>query len=413
MADYKLNFYSFSEHPDSDSCWSLSTGPDGRIYAASCSEISPGGIVKLTRHDSNSDSTKYLFDIDEAVNDPWNSGRATQCKIHYSFAPSKKDGIMYMATHLSGPPFDQQFYSPWLSWNDPKRCFRGSAIIAYDVNQDKILSWDTMIPKEGCRCLCLDEDNDLLYSISYPRDHLIVYDIKKRQQRDIGRIGSVNSQALFLDKRHRVWTTDDSGHFIRYDPKKDVIEYSPLIVPHDNKLQSGWHSVLYDVVSAPDGESVFATAWAVSPHLMRIWPDKGEWGKIDDLGPITQEHDLNVPMDLGSDHCGGLTFGPDGYLYYGASRRKDSTHNSQTTAGEEQECVIWKMNIETLKREEVVVLEREDGIANYLTRGAIDKNGDLFFGTISHGQNIPAGYFKLQIPEENKIDIKIPLRVWG
>ena len=56
----------------------------------------------------------YLFSLDEMVNDPGDSGRATQCKIHYSFAPSMSDGILYMATHLSGPPIDQPAYSPWL-----------------------------------------------------------------------------------------------------------------------------------------------------------------------------------------------------------------------------------------------------------------------------------------------------------
>jgi hypothetical protein len=30
---YTSRWYQFTEHPESDSCWSLSTGPDGRIYA--------------------------------------------------------------------------------------------------------------------------------------------------------------------------------------------------------------------------------------------------------------------------------------------------------------------------------------------------------------------------------------------
>ncbi|HPO09543.1 MAG TPA: hypothetical protein PLZ55_12800, partial [bacterium] len=209
---YPNKYYSFSEHPDSDSCWSLSTGPDGRIYAAACCEGTPGGVVKLTRYNEATDSLDYLFDLDRVVEDPHDSGRATQCKIHYSFAPSMADGILYMATHLSGPPVDQPFYSPWRSWHDPKRCFRGAALLAYDTNSDTPLWWDTFIPKEGCRCLLHDEERGLLYALSYPRDHFIVYDIAKRTMRDIGRIGSINAQVLFLDRKHRVWTTSDHGH---------------------------------------------------------------------------------------------------------------------------------------------------------------------------------------------------------
>jgi len=108
---YQASWYPFKEHPDSDSCWSLSVGPDGRIYAASCCERMPGQTVKVVRYDEKTDFLEYLFDMDKMVDDPRDSGRATHCKIHYSFAPSLSDGVLYMATHLSGPPIDRPVYS--------------------------------------------------------------------------------------------------------------------------------------------------------------------------------------------------------------------------------------------------------------------------------------------------------------
>jgi len=39
---YAVKWYPFTGHPDSDTCWSLSVGPDGRIYAAACAESLPG-----------------------------------------------------------------------------------------------------------------------------------------------------------------------------------------------------------------------------------------------------------------------------------------------------------------------------------------------------------------------------------
>src|SRR5262249_5024363 len=90
----QTKWYPFTEHPDADTCWSLSVGPDGRIYAAACAEGVPGGVVKVVRYNENKDALDYLFSLDEMVNDPGDSGRATQCKIHYSFAPSMSDGIL-------------------------------------------------------------------------------------------------------------------------------------------------------------------------------------------------------------------------------------------------------------------------------------------------------------------------------
>src|SRR5262249_2044560 len=91
---YRPLWYPVTGHPAADTCWSVSVGPDGRIYAAACAEGVPGGVVKVVRYNENTDALDYLFSLDEMVNDPGDSGRATQCKIHYSFAPSMADGVL-------------------------------------------------------------------------------------------------------------------------------------------------------------------------------------------------------------------------------------------------------------------------------------------------------------------------------
>jgi hypothetical protein len=409
---YPAKWYPFTCHPVSDSCWSLSVGPDGGIYAAACCEGVPGGIVKPVRYNEQTDTVDVLFDMDVMVDDPHDSGRATQCKIHYSFAPSMHDGVMFMASHLSGPPIDRPAYSPWMSWNDPERCFRGAALLAFDTKTDKVLWWDTLIPKEGCRCLLHDEERALLYALSYPRDHLFVYDIARRTRRDLGRIGSVNAQALFMDRRHRVWTTSDYGRLIRYDPEKDRMESSPYVLPHNPEFQTGWHSVFYDACASPEGDAIYAVTWIANPWLMRIWPDEGDWGRVDDLGPATQRRDTTIPYSTGLDHCGGLAFAADGMLYYVAARWRDPVHNPLPEGHKDQEGVVWRLNPKTLQREEVAVLVRPDGFAQYVSRGAVDHNGDLFFGHCAGPR--PVGLFKVTLPPERKRpNAHLPIRMWG
>jgi hypothetical protein len=412
-APYTCRFYPFFDHPNADTCWSLSVGPDGRIYASACAEGSPGGTVKLMRYNEQADKLDFLFDLAEKVDDPGDSGRATQCKIHYSFAPSMSDGIMYMATHLSGPPIDLPTYSPWYSWHDPRRCFRGAALVAYDTRKEEIAWWDTLIPKEGCRCLAFDEDRGVLYALSYPRDHFIAYDVKQRRRRDIGRIGSINGQAIFLDKKHRAYTTNDYGHLVRYTPEKDRLEWSPEPLPHDRRNQTGWHSVFYDVVASPDRESVYASTWIPQPRLMRIFPNDGEWPRVEDLGPATQDRDLTFPHSMFVDHCGGLTFAADGKLYYVASRWRDDRYNPLPPERQEREGMVWRLDPATLRREEVTLLEHPVGTAQYVSRGAVDHHGDLFFGYINHRAR-PAGIFKVTMPADRKKEnAHLPIRVWG
>ncbi|NQT85580.1 hypothetical protein HQ560_02380 [bacterium] len=409
---YTVKWYPYTCHPLSDSCWSLSTGPDGRIYAAACCEHSPGETVIPVRYNEETDSVDALFEMDKMVDDPRDSGRATQCKIHYSFAPSMADGILYMASHLSGPPIDRPAYSPWQSWNDPERCFRGSALIAFDTATDTVLWWDTLTPREGCRCLLHDEERRLLYALSYPRDHLFVYDLATRTRRDLGRIGSVNAQALFLDGRHRVWTTCDDGRLVRYDPATDRMTRSPYVLPHDPRVQTGWHSVFYDVAASPHRPCVYAVTWIASPRLMRIWPEEGEWGRVEDLGLATQEHDPSLPMSTGTDHCGGLVFGGDGMLYYVAARWRGTVDGMMARGDYGREGVVWRMDPETLEREEVAVLVRPDGDAHYVSRGAVDRNGDLFFGHCCGPK--PVGLFKVTPPADRRREnAHLPIRMWG
>ena len=46
----------------------------------------------------------------------------------------------------------------------------------------------------------------------------------------------------------------------------------------------------------------------------------------------------------------------------------------------EREGVVWRLDPKTLKREEVTQLIRPDDCAQYVSRGAVDKHGNLFFG---------------------------------
>ena len=144
---------------------------------------------------------------------------------------------------------------------------------------------------------------------------------------------------------------------------------------------------------------------------MRIFPEKGEWGRVEDLGPATQDRDPTLPLSMFLDHCGGLTFAGDGQLYYVASRWRDPEYNPMGPDHKDREGVVWRLDPETLEREEVALLERPDQFAQYVSRGAVDRNGDLFFG---HVGPKPTGIFKVWMPADRKRkDAHLPIRIWG
>ena len=72
----------------------------------------------------------------------------------------------------------------------------------------------------------------------------------------------------------------------------------------------------------------------------------------------------------------------------------------------------WQKSIEiTLEREEVAYLERPDHAAQYVSRGAVDHNGHLFF---AHVGPRPVGIFKVEVPAERRREnAHLPIRTWG
>lgn len=409
----EARFYPFQEKPEPDSCWSLSAGPDGRIYAASCCEGTPGGGVFIVRYDDAKDRLETVVDVAEAVGVPLKSGRATQCKIHYSFAASPATGLLYAATHLSAPGHGQLGYSPWADWKDEEQSFPGSMLLAWDTGRDAVAWSAPFIPREGCRCLALDEKRGRLYAVSYPRDHFWIYDIEKRRIRDMGRIGSVNSQVVFTDRVGRAYASDGDGRLLRFDPDTDRLVELPVSVPC-SPLQNGWHGVLYDLVASPDGECVYGVPWNADPHLFRYWPMEGPHGRMEDLGPVHQERDRTMPIAYYLDHCGGLVFGADGMLYYAASRwQAGDEAGPRAVTDVPTRGVVVRYDPKTGERADAALLQAHPGgQGHYVSRAARDRHGNLFFGQVP--RPVPAGLSRLEMGAAGpRRDLHVPVRTWG
>lgn len=406
MSTLDWTYLEFSERPHSDSCWSVQTGPDGRVYIACCTEFTGGQTATLVRYNETSDRLEYLLDVDEATGDLRDSGRATQCKIHYSLVPERATGILYAATYLSGPPVGEKSYNPWAAWHDTQRAFRGSYLLAYDTAADQLVSSTLMIPREGCRCMAIDEDRRILYALTYPRDHFVSYDLKTGRLTNYGRVGSVNNQCIVVDRLGRVFFFADSGRMMRFNPDRERLEELPLVYPHA-EYQSAWHGVLYDAAADPVSGGFYFVPWKGHPRLARYRPHEGANGRLEDLGPLTQERDERVPVTVNLDHAGGLFCDADGGLFY---------IRAAWTPGQEAVKPDWTV-AELCRRDlsgTVQVLGQlrsQRGGNHYVSRTAVTSRGTMILGKIL---TKPAGVYRVKTdgPDRTLTPAEY-LRSWG
>ncbi|MEI7904627.1 MAG: hypothetical protein WCI43_04340 [Candidatus Firestonebacteria bacterium] len=396
--------------PAHDTCWSLITGADNHIYIAACVEGTPGFSAVLARYNSKNKKTEYLLDIGKAVKDSPESGRATQCKLHYSLLSDSK-GLIYGATHLSGPPKGSKSYSPWQSWNDPVKCFLGSMLFIYDPKKDSLLWTGMLAPKEGCRCLAFDEGRGKMYFITYPRNHFCVFDLKTKEVEDLGRIGNVNPQAIFLDAAGNAYTTTDSGRLIRYSVERKRLEELDVFIPaapHCNV-----HNVLYDALLSPDGAFIYGVSWALEPRLFRYRPGGTKQREMEDLGsPFPAENGV-ISSSFHHTHIGGLTFGKDGLLYLCANEPKKLPRGNKRHT--DNITLLYTLDPVSGDYTEVAKLSKTDKGVRYISRGCIDKEGTIYFADVG---NTPTRIYRYKPDYPAALrDLKLPvsqtLRKWG
>ncbi|MFA5645767.1 MAG: hypothetical protein WDA18_05370 [Candidatus Ratteibacteria bacterium] len=360
----KLKSIVFKELPVHDTCWSITTGVDGNIYLGICGELTGGLSVFIAKYDPERAKLDYLLEVGPALGLPSTSTRAPYCKIHYCMLPSRS-GKLYCATHCSGPALNQPIWRPWHTWDDFDRMHPGFHIFSFDPASETIEDFGIMSPNEGSRAAAFAEKKGFIYGITWPRNHFYIYDINKRKYRDMGRIGDVNAQVVWIDGEENGYTVDDLGFIVKYDVEEDRLIHLDVEVPRSLESPSEGRSA-YDVVLSPDGKSVYGVVWnmervAFAERMFRY--DFGD-NRIVDLGPAHDEHKL--------DHAGGLVFGDDGYLYYAISKKDKNRRLFYR-------MYLFRMDINNLKKEEICAFDDGDWHSEYIAKATKDFFGNLYF----------------------------------
>jgi hypothetical protein len=385
----------FNDLPRHDTCWSMISGLDGRLYIGICGEMTGGLSACVARYDPTRDQVTYLLDVAEVLGVPNDANQAAHAKVHYSLVQDD-DGIMYAATHCTGAPKGDFVWRPWNCWTHPHKKFSGSGLIAFRPDNGEVLFTDIFLPQEGSRCLAIAPKHRKLYGISYPRNHFFIYDLEKRSLRDLGRIGSINPQCIFTDNHENAYTTDDYGYLIKCDADTEELTTLEIQIPHA-AFRDGFHNVLYDVTPSPDGESVFGVMWNFGTRLFRY---DCVHNKLYDFGKAYGEESREWSHLIHS-HTGGLVFGPDQNLYFASNFVTDGKNVPH----------LIKMDPETGKREIIDIISENGVPADHISRAAADFQGNLYFAEVG---NTPTKIFQYT-PEQtsNQNSFTPARRFWG
>ena len=296
--------------PHHDTMWDLFLAPDDTLYIGACVEHTAGMSAVLCSYRQDTDTIRYLADIGEVTGEDPESGHAPQGKIHFALCMDRQ-GLLYGATHCTTAPKGDPIWSPFTMYADPVRCFPGSYLFVHDPKTRETRSLGLLIPHEGVRVMVIDQERELLHITSYPKNHYYLYDLRKRELEDLGRLGNIHQLALFLDDQGHGYTTDSFGRMIRCDTDRRRLESLHSQLPHA-PFRNGENNIMLQAVRRPGTHLIYGASYDVDQRLFRYDPRTDE---MTDLGMGYGRRDY--PTRLASSYYpGGLVFGSDGHLYY-------------------------------------------------------------------------------------------------
>lgn len=388
----KISTVVFDKAPEHDTCWAFIRGCDGKLYTGVCGEITGGLSAYVAGYDPLNGKMDYLVEMAATLGIPSTNGQATHSKVHKSLLQDE-DGTIYASTHCTGAPLDDWLWRPWGCWNHPVKYFSGSGMVAMRPDGQVLFS-KVILYREGSRCQALASRHRKIYIISYPCNHLNLFDLDTHETYDFGRIGNINPQCIWIDSAENAYTADDFGKILKYDIEANTLRETGAQIPHEI-YRNGYHNTVYDVVPDPDGERVWGVTWTWGQRLFSYDMKRN---RLVDYGRAFGEESGEWKHII-NDHCGGMTFGPDGALYFVINR--PSPNGSKP--------YLVRFDTASGERELVGAIEVDGRPGDHVSRGACGDDGCLYF---AEAGNTPTKLFKCDLGFDAQ-GPKGPRRMWG
>jgi hypothetical protein len=365
LAEYgAFKILTWQVDPNHDSLWAVHSGSDGRIYFSSCSE-GRASSAHLLRYDPQDGRLWDLLDIGELSDDPFDSGRVPQSKIHTCLRETS-DGYLYGVSHCTAPNFGEKLFEVNGTFGDPVYGFRGSQMFRVKMASAEPESMGTAVPFEGCRSMEIIERLNKAYLVSYPRHCLYEYDLTARQSRLIGRIGTWGGFEIFSDSKGRLYGSYDDGRFFRYIPAKEEFEDLVLRVPGIPGRERLYNFFFF---AKKFREDFVCASGYYDGHVFRINPEAG-------AEPVIEDYGFGWPGGWnGRDWTPPYVQAPvlyrERWLFYGCN-----------TIWEPTNLII--LDTQTGRRETVALLDFEGNPTAWLSEGALGPDGEtLVFAEVN------------------------------
>jgi hypothetical protein len=293
-----LDFVDYPGFPDAHSSWG-SIGYSTRYDKVFVGVTNHRDKIGLYEYDVPTRKLRLLGFVAEMANlraEQW------QGKIH-SYLVEGPDGSMYFSTDGGE---DRQEYLM-----EHPHGYGGGSFFRWEPAAGRLTNLGKALPYDSLKNVAVDEVTGLLYGISYPQAHLLVYDTGRNDLTDLGRVTSAYvPRVLFTDWWGNAYYVDWRQRLVKYEREARRLVFARDALPSFAGTPA-WFVMSGITAVARDRGAGIIYLMTYGSRLFAFHPAREGIGKVEDLGRIYDG--TKAPWDY---WCRNLARGRNGKLYY-------------------------------------------------------------------------------------------------
>ena len=280
-----------------------------------------------------------------------------QAKIHSKIIAGS-DGSMYFAT--DGGESREEYLM------DHPQGYQGGFFMKWDPAHKQLINLGMGLQYESIKDVDIDPETGKIYAISYPQVHFLVYDPKKNDLQDMGRLGSTHvPRVMFTDRWGNCYYVDWRQRLVKFDKSLDKLIFAKESLPAfpgtpGSKIVTGITAY------AKDTKNHIIYLITYGAKVLAFHPQKDGIGKVEDLGGIADTGN----KDPWGPYVPNLNIGNNGKLYYIVGGHGNYVKENTT--------VLMEFNPAT-RKSKVIFDFPTDEISEATGSDTKDKDGNLYF----------------------------------
>jgi len=353
ISEQNIRFINYPDFPEAHSTWgSIGYNPaNNNVYVGVTNHADKVGFFEYDPARNQIQLNGFLKDLGHLRPFQW------QGKMHSKIVAGPK-GEIYFST--DGGESRQEYLM------DHPHGYAGGFFMKWNPETRQLTNLGMGMPYESIKDVEVDLQSGLVYGISYPQAHFLVFDPQKNLLHDAGRLGSAHvPRVLFTDRWGNCYYVDWRQRLVKYEKSTGKLVFAKQSLPAfpgtpGGKIITGITAFAKD----PNKNVIYLVTYGAK--LVAFYPEETGIGKWEDLGGVFE---TNQGEDW-KPYVPNLNIGLNGKLYYvigghGNYVRKDKT-------------VLIEFDPE--KRKPNILLEFPIGRLTEVTGSDIrDKDGNMYF----------------------------------